>query len=96
MTKLQPLGNRVIVERDESEATTRGGIVLPETAREQAARGRIIRVGPGQLSDTGTRTPLQVKRGDRVIFSQYAGSEVEIGQRKLLVMREGDILAVVE
>ena len=93
---LRPLDNRVLVERDESEEKTLGGIVLPDTAKEKAARGKVLSVGPGKLSDKGERTPLQVKMGDRVIFSKYAGSELELGDRKLLLMREDDILAIVE
>lgn len=93
---LRPLDNRVVVERDESEEKTRGGIVLPDTAKEKALRGRVLSAGPGKLSDKGERTPLQVKAGDRIIFSKYAGSELEMGDRKLLVMREDDILAIVE
>jgi chaperonin GroES len=93
---LQPLDNRVVVERDEGEEKTRGGIVLPDTAKEKAARGRVLSVGPGKLNDKGERTPLQVKTGDRVIFSKYGGSELEVGERKLLVMREDEILAIVD
>lgn len=93
---LRPLDNRVVVERDESEDITRGGIVLPDTAKEKAARGKVLTVGPGKLNDKGERTPLQVKMGDRILFSKYGGSELEIGDRKLLVMREDDILAIVE
>jgi chaperonin GroES len=93
---LRPLDNRVVVERDESEDVTRGGIVLPDTAKEKAARGKVRSVGPGKLNDNGERTPLQIKTGDRVIFSKHAGSELGVGDRKLLVMREDDILAIVE
>jgi len=93
---LRPLDNRVVIERDESKETTRGGIVLPDAVKEKAARGRVLGIGPGKMSDKGERTPLQVKLGDRVLFSKYGGSELKIGERKVLVMREDDILAIVE
>ncbi|MEX0712138.1 MAG: co-chaperone GroES [Pirellulales bacterium] len=94
--KLQPLGDKVVVEREESETTTAGGIVLPDTAKNKPARGTVISVGDGKLRDDGKRSPLQVKVGDRVLFSSYAGDEFKIGDRELLLMREEDILAVIE
>lgn len=94
--KLQPLGDRVVVEREESETTTSGGILLPDTAKNKPARGTVVSVGDGKLCDNGKRTPLQVKVGERVLFSSYAGDEFKIGDRELLLMREEDILAVIE
>jgi chaperonin GroES len=94
--KLQPLGDRVVLEREESETTTAGGIVLPDTAKNKPARGTVVSVGDGKLRDDGQRTPLQVKVGDRVLFSSYAGDEFKVGDRELLLMREDDILAVIE
>ncbi len=94
--KLQPLGERVVVEREESEAKTAGGIVLPDSAKDKPARGTVISVGNGKLLDDGSRSPLQVKVGDRVIFSSYAGETFKIGEDELLLMREDDILAVIE
>src|SRR5487761_631091 len=94
--KLQPLGDRVVLEREESETTTAGGIVLPDTAKNKPARGTVVSVGDGKLCDDGSRTPLQVKIGDRVLFSSYAGDEFKVGERELLLMREEDILAVIE
>jgi chaperonin GroES len=94
--KLQPLGDRVVVERDESEETTAGGIVLPDSAQDKPARGKVVSVGEGRLLDDGTRSQLQVKKGDRVIFSSYAGETFKVGDDELLLMREDDILAVVE
>ena len=85
-----------MIERNEWEERTRGGIVLPDTAKERAARGKALSTGPGKLNDKGERTSLQVKTGDRVIFRKYAGSELEVGEQKLLVMREDEILAIVE
>jgi chaperonin GroES len=94
--KLQPLGDRVVVERDESEEVTAGGIVLPDSAKDKPARGRVVSVGDGKLLDDGTRGALQVKVGDRVIFSSYAGETFKVGDDELLLMREDDILAVIE
>lgn len=94
--KLQPLGERVVVEREESESKTAGGIVLPDTAKDKPARGKIISVGNGRLLDDGKRSALQVKVGDRVVFSSYAGETFKVEDRELLLMREDDILAVLD
>ena len=94
--KLQPLGDRVVVKREESEETTAGGIVLPDSAQDKPARGTIVSVGDGRLLDDGTRSELQVKSGDRVIFSSYAGDAVNVNDEELLLMREDDILAIIE
>ncbi len=93
--KLQPLGDRVVVEREESETVTAGGIVLPDTAKDKPARGKIISVGDGRLLESGVRSPFQVKVGDRVLFSSYAGDTFKVGARELLLLREEDILAVI-
>ena len=92
--KLQPLGDRVVVERDESEEITAGGIVLPDTAKDKPARGRVVSVGDGRLLEDGSRGKLQVKVGDRVIFNSYAGETFKVGDDELLLMREDEILAV--
>jgi chaperonin GroES len=94
--KLQPLGDRVVVEREESETVTSGGILLPDTAKDKPTRGKIVSVGDGRLQKSGQRVPLQVKVGDRVLFSAYAGDSFKLGDRELLLMREEDILAVIE
>ncbi|HPM79651.1 MAG TPA: co-chaperone GroES [Candidatus Anammoximicrobium sp.] len=94
--KLQPLGERVVVERDESEEKTAGGIVLPDTAKDKPARGKIVSVGNGRLLDNGSRSTPQVKVGDRVVFSSYAGEMFKVEERELLLMREDDILAILE
>ncbi|MBX7165359.1 MAG: co-chaperone GroES [Pirellulales bacterium] len=94
--RLQPLGDRVVVEREQREEKTAGGIVLPDTARDKPARGVVVSVGEGRLLDDGTRHALQVKVGDRVLFTSYAGDEFKIGDEELLLMREDDILAVIE
>jgi chaperonin GroES len=95
-SKLQPLGDRVVVERAESEDTTAGGIVLPDSAKDKPARGVVISVGPGRLLDDGSRSEMQVKVGERVLFSSYAGEAFTVGEDELLLMREDDILAVIE
>ena len=92
--KIQPLGDRVVVQREESETVTAGGIVLPDTAKNKPTRGKIISVGDGRLLDDGRRNPLQVKVGDRVLFTSYAGEQFKLADRELLLMREEDILAV--
>jgi chaperonin GroES len=92
--KLQPLGDRVVLERAESEQKTAGGIVLPDTAKEKPTRGKIVSVGDGRLLKDGKRVPLQVKVGDEVLFTTYAGDQFKLGERELLLMREEDILAV--
>jgi len=94
--RLQPLGDRLVIERDESEETTAGGIVLPDSAKDKPARGRVVCVGDGKLLDNGKRSEFQVKVGDRVIFSSYAGEGFQVDDEELLLMREDDILAVVE
>ncbi len=94
--KLQPLGDRVVVRRDESEEKTAGGILLPDTAKDKPARGHIVSVGDGRMLDNGERAPLQVKVGDHVLFSSYAGETFKVEDEELLLMREDEILAVIE
>ena len=92
---LQPLGDRVVIEREESEEVTSGGIVLPDTAKDKPVRGVIVSVGQGRLLKDGTRAKPQVKAGDRVVFTAYGGDEFKFGDRELVLMREEDILAIV-
>jgi chaperonin GroES len=92
--KLQPLGDRVVVRREESEQRTAGGIVLPDSAKEKPSRGVIEAVGNGKLLDDGTRGRLQVQVGDRVLFSAWAGETFKVAEEEMLLMREEDILAV--
>jgi chaperonin GroES len=94
--KLQPLGDRVVIEREESEGRTAGGIVLPDAAQDKPARGTVISIGNGRLLEDGTRNKVQVKPGERVVFSSYAGEQFKVGDSELLLMREDDILAVIE
>ena len=94
-TKIEPLGDHVLVQRIEAESTTKGGIVLPETAKEKPREGIVIAVGEGRLTDDGTRTAPQVKAKDRVIFSSYAGTEIKFDAEDYLIVREDEILAIV-
>lgn len=93
--KVVPLGVNVVVKRIEQEAKTAGGIVLPETAREKPQEGRVLSVGDGRQLADGSRAPHQVSEGDRVLFTRWAGTEVEVNGETLLIMNEDDILAVV-
>jgi chaperonin GroES len=95
-SKLQPLGDRVVVQREESEARTAGGIVLPDSAKDKPTRGIVVSVGEGKLLDDGARGTLQVKPGDRVIFSSWAGESFKVDGEELLLMKEDDIFAVIE
>ncbi len=93
---IQPIGDRILIERESAEEKTAGGIVLPDTAKDKPKRGKVISVGEGRLLRDGTRAPFQVKVGDRVLFSAYAGEEFKIDDRELLLMREDDILAIID
>ncbi|GEP84659.1 co-chaperonin GroES [Staphylococcus piscifermentans] len=93
---LKPLGNRVIIKRVESEQTTKSGIVLTDKAKEKSNEGKVISVGPGRLLDNGERVTPEVKEGDIVVFEQYAGSEVQVGEEKYLVINEEEVLAIVQ
>jgi len=94
--KIRPLGDKVLVKRLEAEDRTAGGIVLPDTAKEKPKRGRVIAVGDGKLLDTGERAALQLKKGDEVLFTSYAGTEVKVDGDEFIIMDESDILAIVE
>jgi chaperonin GroES len=95
--KLKPLGDRLIVEPTEKEEMTASGIILPETAKEKPQEGTVLAAGPGRRDEEGKRIPMDVQEGDRVLFAKYAGTEVKLeSDRKVLVLRESDILAIVE
>ncbi len=94
--KLKPLYDRVVVKKVEMEQKTAGGIILPDTAKEESQIGEVVAVGEGKLLENGEVRPLKVKEGDKVLFSKYAGNEVELDGEKLLIIREEDILAIVE
>ncbi|GAP08759.1 MAG TPA: co-chaperone GroES [Anaerolinea thermolimosa] len=93
---LKPLGSRVVVEPIEMEDVTAGGIVLPETAKEKPQKGKVLSVGDGDRDENGKRIPMDVKVGDTVLFAKYAGTEVKIDGKKLLILRESDLLAILE
>ena len=94
--KLKPLGGRVIVEPIEQEEMTAGGIILPETAKEKPQEGKILASGPGERDEAGNRIAMDVKVGDKVLYAKYSGTEVKVDGKKLLILRESDILAIVE
>lgn len=93
---IRPLGEKVLVKRLEAEETTSGGIVLPDSAKEKPKRGTVLSVGDGKLLDSGKRKPLHVKAGDQVLFTSYAGTEIKVEGEEMLIMDEGDILAVLK
>jgi chaperonin GroES len=90
---IKPLGNRLVVQPIEEEEITAGGIVLPETAKEKPQKGTVLAAGPGERNDDGEHMPLEVKEGDTVLFAKYAGTEIKYEGKKLLIMRESDVLA---
>ena len=94
--KIRPLNDRVLVQRMEEETTTKGGIIIPDTAKEKPAEGKVIAVGNGRLGDDGKRVALEVRKGDRVLFSKYGGTEVKVAGDEYLIMREDDILGIIE
>jgi chaperonin GroES len=94
--KIRPLQDRVIVQRVEEEERTKGGIIIPDTAKEKPQEGKVVAVGKGKVNDDGKLTPLDVKVGDRILFGKYSGSEIKLEGEDLLIMREDDILGVIE
>ena len=94
--KLQPLGDRLVVQREVSEDKTQGGIYLPDSAKDKPTRGTVVSIGDGRLLDDGTRGAMQVKPGDRVLFTSYAGENIEIGDEEYVLMGESEVLAVLE
>jgi len=94
--KINPLDDRVLVKQSEAEERTTGGIVLPDSAQEKPQRGKVISCGPGKLLDSGKRVAVSVKKGDEVFYGKYSGSEVEIDKEKYVILRENEILAVLE
>lgn len=94
--KFTPLHDRILVKRLEEEETTKGGIIIPDTAKEKPTKGSVVAAGPGKFSDNGQRIPMSVKAGDKVLFNKYAGSEVKLDDETYSVMRDDDILAIIE
>jgi chaperonin GroES len=94
--KLKPLGNRLVVEPLEAEEVTAGGIVLPETAKEKPQKGIILSIGPGERDDKGKRIEMDVQVGDTVLYAKYAGTEIKVDGKKLLILKETDVLAIID
>lgn len=95
-SKIQPLGDRVLVEPVEAEEKTAGGIVIPDTAKEKQQRGKVVAVGKGRVAEDGKITPLEVKAGDQVLFGRYSGTEVKVGGVEFLIIKEDDILGIIK
>ena len=94
--KIRPLHDRILVKRIDEEAKTSGGIIIPDSAKEKPIEGKVVAVGNGKVAEDGTVTPLDVKKGDKILFSKYSGSEVSLDGEEHLIMREDDVLAVLE
>jgi chaperonin GroES len=94
--KLRPLQDRILVKRVEEEEKTKGGIIIPDTAKEKPGEGKVVSVGNGKMGDDGKRIPLEIKKGDRILFGKYSGSDVKIESTEYLIMREDDVLCVIE
>jgi chaperonin GroES len=94
--KVRPLHDRVLVQRLDTEETTKGGIIIPDTAKEKPQEGKVVAVGTGRILEDGTKKPLEIKKGDKVLFSKYGGTDINIEGEDYLILREEDILAVVE
>jgi chaperonin GroES len=93
--KLRPLQDRILVQRVQEETTTKGGIIIPDTAKEKPAEGKVIAVGNGKVGEDGKRIALEIKAGDRILFGKYSGTEVKIEGEEFLIMREDDVLGVI-
>jgi chaperonin GroES len=94
--KLKPLQDRILVQRIEEEKTTKGGIIIPDTAKEKPAEGKVVAVGGGKVGDDGKRIALEIKKGDRILFGKYSGTEVKIEGEEYLILREDDVLGIIE
>jgi chaperonin GroES len=96
MTKFRPLADRVVVKRIESEAKTKGGIIIPDSAKEKPQEGEVIAVGPGGRDDAGKAIPMSLKKGDKILFGKWSGTEVKMDGAELLIMKESDVMGVIE
>ncbi len=94
--KLRPLQDRILVQRVEEETTTKGGIIIPDTAKEKPAEGKVVAVGNGKIGEDGKRIPLEIQEGDRILFGKYAGTEVKVEGEEYLIMREDDVLGIID
>jgi chaperonin GroES len=93
---MKPLADRLVIEPTEQEEVTAGGIILPETAKEKPQQGKVLSAGPGRTDDSGKRVAMEVKQGDKVLYAKYSGTEIKMDGKKLLIMRESDVLAILE
>ena len=93
---MKPLGSRIVVEPIEQDEVTAGGIVLPETAKEKPQKGTVLAIGPGDRNEKGERIPMDVKVGDKVLYAKYSGTEIKLDSKKLLILRESDVLAILD
>jgi len=91
---IKPLADRILIRAFEEDEVKKGGIIIPDTAKEKPQKGEVIAVGPGRLTDTGERLPMEVKKGDQVLYGKYSGSEVSIDEEKYIILRESDVLAI--
>ena len=96
MKKIRPLQDRILVKRLEEKEAKKGGIIIPDTAKEKPQEGQVIAVGPGRLGDDGKRIPMEVKAGDKILFGKYSGSEVKVADEEHLIMREEDVLGILQ
>ncbi len=96
MKKIRPLMDRILVKRLEEKEVKKGGIIIPDTAKEKPQEGQVIAVGPGRLADDGQRIPMEVKAGDKILFGKYSGSEVKLADEEHLIMREEDVLGILQ
>lgn len=94
--KIRPLGDRLLVRREEPSETVRGGIIIPDSAKEKPQEGKVVAVGKGRLDDDGKRVPMEVKKGNRILMGKYAGTEVKIDGEEHIIMREDDVLAIID
>ncbi len=94
--KLRPLHDRILVQRVEEENTTKGGIIIPDTAKEKPAEGKVVAIGNGKTGDDGKKIPMEIKPNDRILFGKYSGTEVKVDGEEYLIMREDDILGIIE
>jgi chaperonin GroES len=96
MTKIRPLGDRILVKRIKEEEKTKGGIIIPDTAKEKPQEGKVVAVGKGKLNEDGKLIPLEVKAGDKILFGKYSGSEIKLEGEEHLILREDDVLGIIE
>lgn len=94
--KIRPLGDRILVKREDAAETVKGGIIIPDSAKEKPQEGKVVAVGKGRIDDDGKRQAMEIKKGDRILMGKYAGTEVKVDGDELIIMREDDVLAIIE